>query len=393
MAKSRCRDPASGRVADASVNLAHCIHGLGLGGAQKVIAAIVRGQTGDQIRHFVYSCDDGVHREEIAAAGATVRIVPRHLAKLDPLWILHLAQQMRRDRIALVHTHLFGDSLHGYLASRLAGRPPVVMTLHIGPEGLRGLQPRGYGWLIRRASRVISCSRAVGQAFTEAGLAESNAIESIPNGIDAPRDTPPDAERLHGLRQSLGAGPETTLFAVIGRLEPQKGHSDLLAAFADFLATTAIDARLLLLGTGPLADQLEAQAREADIHHRVTFAGFRSDVPELLPALDVVVFSSLYEGLPVALLEAMAAARCIVTTDVPGIVEAVRHQREALVAPRSAPRQLAETLARVAAAPELRSRLGAAARKRFHERFTADAMVRSYQDVYRELLSEGPVVS
>ncbi len=368
------------------MNLAHCVHGLGLGGAQKVIAAIVRGETDGGFRHFVYSCDDGVHREEIEAAGATVRIVPRRLARIDPSWVLGLARQMRRDRIALVHTHLFGDSLHGYLASRLAGHPPVIMTLHIGPEGLRGLQPRGYGWLIRRANRVIACSRAVSQAFEGAGLAGDVVIESIPNGIDKSRDSPPTAKRLQELRQSLGAGPKTVLFAVIGRLEPQKGHRDLLAAFAHLLSVTTVDVRLAVLGTGPLADELKTRAREAGIDSQVVFAGFRSDVPELLPALDAVVFSSLYEGLPVALLEAMAAGRCIVTTDVPGIVEAARDQREALVTPLSAPRELAEALAKVADEPELRARLGAAARRRFDERFTADAMVRSYQAVYRELV-------
>lgn len=368
------------------MRLAHCIHGLGLGGAQKVVAAIVRGQAGDGFRHFVYSCADGVHRAEIAEAGATVRILPRHLAKLDPPWIWRLARQMRRDRIALVHTHLFGDSLHGYLASRLAGRPPVVMTLHIGPEGLRGLQPRGYGWLIRRVSRVVACSRAVAAAYADAGLAHGVDVRSIPNGID-PELGELDGERRDALRQDLGAGPESVLFAVIGRLEPQKAHRDLLAAFARLVRSATVDVQLAVVGTGPLAGELEALARELGIDHHVVFAGFRSDVPELLQALDVVVFSSLYEGLPVALLEAMAAGRCVVTTDVPGILEAVREEREALVAPRSSPPALAAALERAAGDGELRARLGDAARRRFGERFTAGAMAASYREIYRQLLA------
>ncbi|MEM7586074.1 MAG: glycosyltransferase, partial [Acidobacteriota bacterium] len=105
-----------------SLRVAHCIHGLGLGGAQKVIAALVRGRQDPRLEVFVYSCHGGVHREEIAAAGATVRLLPRHLPKIDPLWAMRLGRRMRRDRIDLVHTHLFGDSLHGVLAARLAGR-------------------------------------------------------------------------------------------------------------------------------------------------------------------------------------------------------------------------------------------------------------------------------
>ncbi len=369
------------------VRVAHCIHGLGLGGAQKVIAALVRGRQDDRLEYFVYSCTGGVHHEEIAAAGATVRILPRHLPKLDPLWAIKLGNRMRRDRINLVHTHLFGDTLHGSLAAQLAGRLPMIMTLHIGPEGLRGLQPRGYRWLMRRAARVVSCSRAVGLAFSDAGLADDVHIKAIPNGIELPERRPPNAGRLHQLRQRLGIEPDTVLFASIGRLEAQKAHGDLIAAFARLPAAIAARAQLVVLGTGPLDAELRRQAANAGLGDRVRFAGFRKDVPELLPAIDAVVFSSLYEGLPVALLEAMATARCIVTTDVPGIIEAARHDREALVSPRSNPDELAKVLTRVVEDSALRERLAAAAQQRFRQRFTAAAMVRSYEALYDDLQS------
>ncbi len=369
------------------MRIAHSIHGLGLGGAQKVVASIVRGRSDDAGSYFIYSCNDGVHRQEIEQAGATVRIIPRHVPKLDPLWVARLARAMRRDRIDLVHCHLFGDSLHGYLAARLAGRLPVVMTLHIGPEGLRGLQPIGYRWLLRRAERVVSCSDAVGVAFADAGLAPGVDIVSIPNGLEAPASERPDRDRIEALRRDFGATPETVLFAVIGRLEAQKGHRDLIAAFARLCRSASSDVRLLVLGTGPLASELEDQAHRLEISQHIVFAGFRSDIPELLPVIDVVVFSSLFEGLPVALLEAMAAGRCIVTTDVPGIVEAVRDGREALVAPRGDPDRLAAAMARAGGDPELRARLAGAARERFRARYTAAAMVRGYERHYRELLA------
>ncbi len=376
------------------MNLAHCIHGLGLGGAQKVIASIVRGRRADDLRYTVYSCNDGVHRREIEEAGATVRVIPRHLPRFDPLWVARLARAMRRDRIDLVHCHLFGDSLHGYLAARLAGGLPVLMTLHIGPEGLRGLQPRGYRWLLPRAAGVVSCSDAVGRAFTGAGLAPGVDVVSIPNGLEVAAREPASAGRLEALRRDLGAAGDTVLFAVIGRLEPQKGHRDLIAAFARLTSdpTARRKARLVVLGTGPLASELEEQARTLGVSRHIVFAGFRSDVQELLPALDVVVFSSLFEGLPVALLEAMAAGRCIVTTDVPGIVEAVRDGREALVAPIGEPERLAEAMARATGDPDLRTRSGDAARQRFHDRYTAAAMVRAYERLYRDAVT-APVIS
>ena len=368
------------------IRLAHSIHGLGLGGAQKVIASIIRGRSDDAFQYFVYSCNDGVHRQEIERAGAKVRIIPRHVPKLDLLWVARLARAMRRDHIDLVHCHLFGDSLHGYLAARLAGGLPVIMTLHIGPEGLQGLQPRGYQWLLRRATHAVSCSDAVGSAFAAAGLASAVDIVSIPNGLeDSPREQL-SAGQLESLRREFGATPETVLFGVIGRLEEQKGHRDLIAAFAELCRSASSDMRLLVLGSGPLASELVELARSLKVSQRIVFAGFRSDVPELLQALDVVVFSSLFEGLPVALLEAMAAGCCIVTTDVPGIVEAVRDGREAVVAPRGAPDRLAIEMARAAADPVLRTRLGHSAKQRFLDRYTAESMVRSYERLYHESL-------
>jgi glycosyltransferase involved in cell wall biosynthesis len=370
------------------VRVAHCVHGLGLGGAQKVIASLVRGTDPAAFRHVVYSCDDGIHREEIEAAGALVRIIPRRVPKLDPSWVLTLARAMRADRIEVVHAHLFGDSLHGYLASRAAGRPPVVLTLHIGVEGCTGLQRRGYAWLLARCARAIACSDAVARSFAPL-LATGRAMQVIANGIETlPAAAPPAPERA-ALRRSLGAGPDEVLFAVIGRLAEQKGHRYLLAAFAALVREHGVAARLLVLGEGELRERLERQAAEADIADRVLFAGLRSDVPALLPAVDTVVFSSLFEGLPVALLEAMAAGRCIVATDVPGIVEAVRPEREAVIVPIGDARGLAAGLLRVVRTPGLAARLGDAARARFLAEFTAERMVARYAAVYEDVLPLG----
>ncbi len=364
------------------LNLAHCIHGLGLGGAQKVIASIVRGRTEDTSRYFVYSCNDGVHRQEIEQAGATVRIIPRRVPKFDPLWIAGLARAMRRDRIDLVHTHLFGDSLHGYLGARLAGGLPVVMTLHTRPEGLTSVQRRGYRWLLRRGAAAVACSTAVGRAFSLGGFRASRFL-TIPNGLEPPASQLTTAQR-HQLRAGLGATPEAVVIAAIGRMAPEKGHRDLLAAFARL--RSELDVRLLLVGDGPLRDQLEVDARRLKIDHRVVFTGVRSDVPRLLQTIDVVVFSSLWEGLPIVLLEAMAARRCIVTTAVPGILEAVRDGREALVAPIGDADGLAAALDRAIADTALRDRLAAAAGRRFDARFTGEAMVRAYETLYRDVL-------
>ena len=375
------------RAREEVLNVAHAIHGLGLGGAQKVISALVAGRRQSDLRYFVYSCEDGVHRREIEDGGALVRIVPRVLPKFDPLWVWRLGAAMSEDDIDIVHSHLFGDSLHASFAARSRGRLPVVMTLHIGPSGWRGMQRRIYPWLLSRCHRAVACAESVQREVLSAHPAATRVMETIPNGIPAQPVACPGAARHAELRARLGLDPEVLVVAGVGRLVEQKGFRYLIEAFSR-ICQERDDLRLVLLGSGELRRDLERQAREGGVEAQVIFAGFRDDVAELLPVLDVVVFSSLFEGLPIALLETMAAGRCLVTTDIPALLDAVRRDREAVVVPIADSSRLAEAIARLADDEPLRQRLGAAARERFESRFTADAMVECYEALYRSVVAD-----
>jgi glycosyltransferase involved in cell wall biosynthesis len=375
------------------MRVAHCIHGLGLGGAQEVIRQLVAGRRGD-FSHHVYSCEGGAMQGRVEAAGARVRLLPRRLRKFDPGWVARLAQAMREDGAEVVHTHLFGDSLHGYLAARAAGGLPVVMTLHSELPFYSRLQRAGYRWLLARTAQAVACGASVARSF--AGWRTVRPLRIVVNGIAPPPPPPASPAALARLRAELGLPPGALAIGTVGRLVEVKGYRHLLAALAAALPSLpassglpsarspAAAVRLVLFGDGPLAPALRAQARAAGIDDLVVFAGFRDDVARLLPALDVVVFSSVSEGLPMALLEAMAAARCIVATDLPGMVEAVRHGSEALIVKPAAVAELRAALVRAASDPALRARLGQAARQRFLAGFTAQRMVASYESIYRE---------
>jgi glycosyltransferase involved in cell wall biosynthesis len=363
--------------------IAHCIHGLGLGGAQRIVEQLVTGCGG--FRHFVYSPTDGVFRDGIEQAGATMRIVHRGLPKLDPIWVLKLSRAMRRDGIDLVHGHLFGDSLHGYLSARVAGGVPMVVTLHSTLEYSTTLQRLGYRWLLPRCDAVVTCSEAVRRSFVTGRVVPEHAVTTIHNGVPDPMKGPGDPGSRDAIRRELGLDPSTTVIATIGRLEPEKGQAYLLQAFARLAREVSPPPRLVFLGDGSLRDGLCAEARDMGIAPLVLFAGFRPDVTRLLPAFDAVVISSVFEGMSVAMLEAMAAGRCIVATDIPGVIEAVREGREALLVPVRDVAGLAEALRRVASDPALRERLGAAARQRFLGLFGPGRMVTAYGNLYRTI--------
>jgi glycosyltransferase involved in cell wall biosynthesis len=362
------------------MRVAHCIHGLDLGGAQQVVRLLVQ-RGGPGFQQWVYSPCGGVFAEQVAGAGATVRILPRRLPKFDPGWVFRLAAAMREDAIDLVHTHLFGDSLHGYLAARLAGGKPVVMTLHNIARARTRLQRLGYRWLLGRASAVVACSAAVRQSFLDEVGGAGDRIRTIPNGIDEPT-VPLDRGAA---RQRLGLEPDDLVIAAIGRLVPAKGLDVLMDAVGEVVGREGILPRLVIVGDGPLRARLEAHAAGAGIKELVSFLGFRPDVQQIMAAFDVVGFGSRDEGLPMVLLEAMAAARCIVATDVGGMAEAIRNEREGLIVSSATPAALARALTQALVSSELRQRLGAAAARRFRDLFTAQRMVASYQDLYRQV--------
>lgn len=372
------------------MRIAHLIHGLGLGGAQQVIRFLALERPPED-QHFVYSCHGGVFAGPIAAAGAAVRIVPRLLPKLDPLWVLRLARQLRRDRIEVVHGHLFGDSLHGYFASRLAGLLPMVMTLHNSADARTGLQLRGYRYLLGGRTLPIACAEFVRRSFLECHGEKAARLRTIANGIpDRPaaagRAEAGRAEERARLAKELSLPEDAVWLATLGRLAEQKAYDVLLESLSR-LPPAIPEWRLVLLGDGPLRARLEAQAAALGLMGKVVFAGFRDDAAALLPAFDGVVFSSHFEGLPIALLEAMAAGKAVVATAVGGIPAALEDRNEGLLLPPRDPRRLAEELGRLLADPDLRERLGAAARRRFEKEFHASAMARLYRQVYQEALA------
>ena len=375
------------------MRIGHCIHGLGLGGAQKVIATLVRGAP-DCDRHFVYSCSDGALRSEIEDAGAGVRIVPRSVSKFDPTWIWNLSRAMRRDSVDLIHTHLFGDSLHGYLAARMGKRIPVVMTIHNRLDMMNRVHQLGYRWLFSRSICMVACSRGVRESMLSDRVRRPSHkgnrrhIHVIPNGIE--RDD--GLEQSHTqqspeiIRKKLGVSG--TVIAAIGRLERQKGHRHLIDAFSRIRRDRPeLDVVLLIVGEGSLMNALITQTEAAAIGDRVRFLGFEPNVRTLLKAVDIVVFSSLYEGLPIALLEAMADGKCIVGTNIPGISEAVLDGKEGLLASPERSDQLSDALLRAIEDRNLRRQLGDRARERFRNEFTASKMVQDYLRLYQGLLS------
>ncbi|BDC49333.1 glycosyl transferase [Bryobacterales bacterium F-183] len=206
--------------------------------------------------------------------------------------------------------------------------------------------------------------------------------ELIPNGIPvrAFADVPGQREAW---RAKEGYAQDELLIACVARFFPQKNHHTLLIAFSQLQNTNA---KLLLAGDGYLESEVRAQAEQLGIEDRVKFIGRRDDVAALLASVDMVALASLWEGNPLSVMEAMAAGRACAMTSVGAIPELMEHGRSGLIAPPGNAKALAEAMQTLLDNPELRGRMGVAARQRALQKFDHQVMVDSYQDLYLRAL-------
>jgi glycosyltransferase involved in cell wall biosynthesis len=327
----------------------------------------------------------GLKKPEPASRLLEAQGVPvTHLgrASLDPRLVLDIVSLLKRRRARILHVHGYAASDFGRLAARVTGARLVLHEHFADPRmpAYQGLADRALAGLTDRAIAVSGSTR---DFLVNRRRVPEARVRVIWNGAPLAEFAPVPRERARAVRRELGLPDEEPVVGAIGRLNEQKGHRDLLDAFAQ--AHKGRRARLLIAGDGDLMQPLQQQARELGIAERVVFAGHRADVPGLLGAIDVFCISSLYEGTPLTLFEAMAAGKALVSTSVDGCREVLVDGHTGLLVPPRNPGALAAALARVLDDAGLRQRLGAAALLE-SRRYDVDACVRQMQDLYEELL-------
>jgi glycosyltransferase involved in cell wall biosynthesis len=235
-------------------------------------------------------------------------------------------------------------------------------------------------WLHRRATHVTAVSEAVAGTVVAFGVPRER-ITVIPNGVDMARFDGAGADR-----GALGAANGEPVVGSVGCLAARKDYATLLDALAR-MAARGRRFHAALVGDGPERAALERQAGALGIGDRVTFLGERPDIERLLPAMDVFVLSSREEGIPNALLEAMAAGRPSVATAVGGTPEVLEDGVTGWLVPPSDPQALSVAIEQTLADPEEAARRGAAARRAMLEHRSIDTMVRRHEEFYRRAVA------
>jgi glycosyltransferase involved in cell wall biosynthesis len=369
------------------IRIGYVIDSLSRDGTQTFLVNLVKGLAERDYEQRVYCLNNVVNADILRAltdSRAHVVVIGKvQLATL--IGFSRLFIEFRRWRPVIVQTFLpFGDTI-GRALAHAASVPILVSSIRC-----RNINKSWWQFLldrmtIRWVDRVIfNSQQVIPFALSYEGVRAEQAVY-IPNGVSFEQQSR-SLDAL-GIRSKLGISPAARVIGTVGRLSPQKGHRYLLSAFAQVLAQVP-SAVLLVIGDGPLRSELAEEARQLEIAERVHFLGQRGDVPDLLACMDVYVQSSLFEGMPNAVMEAMAAGKPVIATAIDGTKELISDGETGWLVEPSDAKAMAEGIVTVLKNPTEARRRGAAAAQRVRTDFSLERMVNAYDQLYRSLLSE-----
>lgn len=365
------------------VKILHVIDSLGIGGMERVVIDVAngldaakfeqivcclsrRGEAADQLR-------DNVRCFDLGKGDKADRLIPLKLARL-----------IRRERPDIVHSQSW-SGVDTALAMLFAPGVKLVHSEHgrnfhdlHGQTLLRRIARR---WLYQRANLVFAISGEVREFYCRQTKFPVERMRVIPNGIALQRIDEADAG---GVREELGIAADDFVIGTIARLDLNKDTLTLLRAFAAIPTDSKL--KLLIVGDGDQRNRLEEFVNSAALNQAVIFVGWRRDVPRLLKAMDVFALSSLSEGMPLTVLEAMAARLPVVATAVGALPEMVEEGRTGFLVPVGDAKAMAEALRRLFDERQLAKDFGEAARRKVEREFTIERTLQRYAELYVSVL-------
>lgn len=390
---------------DGKLNVMQVVANLDIGGAQETARTLVEHLRERDCAPVVCTFRDGPLRQAIEALGVPVEVLPRrrHGVVALPLFVLDMLH-IRRALVGVVAKHAVRvvqtQSLHNldFLVAtlRLGPNPPLVFwTIQNASFELREDQLPRHKWLLgpkRLTSRLlyrlaqrwvdgfIAVSDEVARAVMHTIRPAPGKVTVICNSVDV-RRYQRQVDRA-SIRRRIGVPEHAQVMAVVATLKPQKGHRYLIDAVSSIVPRLP-SLHVLIIGDGELRQELRAQVRAAGLDEQVHFLGSRDDVPDLLAASDFFVLPSLWEGLSLALLEAMSSGLPVVATAVSGTSQVITPGVTGLLVPPGDSRQLAEAIVRLLSEPDRGRAMGAAARDSVRASFGAVRQAEEHLALYR----------
>lgn len=378
-----------------SLNVLHCRSSLARHGPEQALDQLLPALKAHDIQPSVLALyrvpSDGPEVHPWVTYMRDSGLSARQIPDPGPLRV-GVVRRLRREIEGIgadvLHTHDYKTNILGGLAARRTDRSVAwVATVHLHTTTTGRL--RMYRaldlFLLRLADRVVTVSREQRRLLLQRGV-DRRSLVLIPNVIDADAYAA-EARPRRATRAGLGIEDDTFVVLLVARLTSQKG-ADLLLTAASAVTNVRQDTLFLIAGAGPDRSDLEAQAAALSLTHVVRFLGYRTDVPSLMSAADVIAVPSRAEGLPLVVLESMAVGRPVVAARVGGVPDVVRHGETGFLVPPDAPLPLAERLLELLEDHAARADMGAAGARVVRSQFGPDHAARRLAAVYRTVVAE-----
>ncbi len=362
------------------ISTVQVIYSLEIGGVEKLAATIAARLDLTKFRPAICALNgDGVLAGELRRHGVPYHVLWRKGIEMGVL--ARLYRCFREEKARIVHTHQFPQLFYSLLPARMYGAK-IVHTEHEFFTYRNNVQFRLlFKQLVRFCSALTVVGPEVARYYIEELGIPSTRVHVIANGVDLEQFT--FASRK--ARDRLGLPPDDLIFGIVGRLEPEKDHRTLLQAFRVFVEHRQA-VRLLIVGDGSLRTALESYSRTHGLERNVTFLGARNDIPEVLAAFDVFVLSSVHEGVPLSVVEAMGAGKPVIATDIGGLRMLVKPTVNGLLVPPADPGALEAAMRNLAVNPARRREMGARSRQIARETFGVSTMINLYQEIYESVV-------
>jgi glycosyltransferase involved in cell wall biosynthesis len=353
----------------------------GPGGAEMIVSRLAGALDGSRYRSLVCLYHPGWLKERCEKQGLATHLLPIH-GKFDVQWVRKACELVRREGVGLIHAHEFTGNTYGSLVAKLAG-VPLVATVHGKSYYSEQYKRRLAYRAVSRVATMVAVSEDLKRFITGTVGVPAERIKVIYNGQEIlPAVGPEGKSRLRG---EFGLEENESVVGVVGSLYPVKGHEYLLAAVPQVLKSHP-RTKFLIVGRGELEASLKEEVKRARLEKQVCFLGFREDVAALLSLMDIFVLPSLSEGLSIALLEAMAAGKPVIATNVGGNPELVVDGETGYSVPPRDPDALAAKLRLLLGNKCQAKTLGDNGQKRVRQKFSLQAMADNYQRLYEECL-------
>jgi len=359
-------------------------HDLAIGGLQQVVVNICRTIDKEGFDILVLCLRDlGEFVPQVKQMGIKVLYLPQKKQGTDYFSFLKVAKIFRREKIDVIHTHNTQPFIDGSIAALLSGVKIIVHTDHARafPDKKRYMFAE---WLMSHfAYKIVGVSEHTSQNLRKYEHISPRKIVTITNGIygEAYKINLDNGKK----RQELGINENGPIIGLCVRLTEQKGITYLLQAMPAII-TKIPNITLIIAGDGYLKDKLEEEAVSLKITGNVLFVGPRLDIPELLKLFDLYVLPSLWEGLPMVILEAMAASCPIIATDVGGIKSSIQHGFNGSLVPPKSPEHLSSAIIQILKDENLRQKYIKNGLDTFNTKFTARSMTKQYERIYTRYL-------